>query len=257
MKNLKSLKVLFIAIFTFLTSCSSGDVEKLIRATPAEFSNLKAASIESKKQYFQFNANEFGVFTTEKGAQIVIDGSCLLKNGNSISGIVDVEMLEFFKRGSMLTTNKPTLGKMPNGDRALLISGGEFYINATHQGDQLQTNCAIQLIVPTGFTNEADNSMTLWCGNGWDNDCDDLCDDLVVWEELENGNEDINIVDADIGQIPIGLECHVIFVSENNGEWLYAIKDITISDGGIISILENELATTNMTALETLLNNLS
>lgn len=30
------------------------------------------------------------------------------------------------------------------------------------------------------------------------------------------------------GQIPVGLECHVIFVTEDNGMWRYAIKGVTV-----------------------------
>lgn len=35
------------------------------------------------------------------------------------------------------------------------------------------------------------------------------------------------------GQIPVGLACHVIFVSEDNGNWRYAIKAITVKAGDI------------------------
>lgn len=31
------------------------------------------------------------------------------------------------------------------------------------------------------------------------------------------------------GQIPIGLKCHVIFVTEDNGQWRYAIKSVTVA----------------------------
>ncbi|MFH6946774.1 hypothetical protein [Flavobacterium sp. FlaQc-50] len=37
------------------------------------------------------------------------------------------------------------------------------------------------------------------------------------------------------GQIPIGLACHVIFVTENNGQWRYAIKGVTVAAGDIYS----------------------
>lgn len=327
MKNQK-LTLLLVAILAFLANCSSEDSEQIRRATSESFTSLRTTSLESKMQNFQFNASEYGVFTTEKGAQIVIDGNCLMKNGNSISGVVNVEILELYERGSMLITHKPTIGKMPNEDMALLLSGGEFYINATHEGDQLEMNCAIQLVVPVSLTNGADNNMTLFCGNGWDNDCDGVCESSIIWEEVQNGNDGVTVTNADLGlvymasfssfgwtnvdkfytdsrpkttlqvavptgfnntnsavylsyngepnalayldtfnestglfsehygQIPIGLECHVIFVSEDNGEWLYAIKNVTISDGDIISILESDLNTTNASEIETLINNL-
>ncbi|WP_166926434.1 hypothetical protein [Flavobacterium poyangense] len=35
------------------------------------------------------------------------------------------------------------------------------------------------------------------------------------------------------GQIPIGLACHIIFVTEDNGQWRYAIKGVTVTAGAI------------------------
>ncbi|KUJ63153.1 hypothetical protein AR687_03070 [Flavobacteriaceae bacterium CRH] len=35
------------------------------------------------------------------------------------------------------------------------------------------------------------------------------------------------------GQIPIGLACHVIFVTEDNGQWRYAIKAVTITANAV------------------------
>jgi hypothetical protein len=37
------------------------------------------------------------------------------------------------------------------------------------------------------------------------------------------------------GQIPIGLNCHLIFMSVDNGQWRYAIKPITISANAVYS----------------------
>ena len=35
------------------------------------------------------------------------------------------------------------------------------------------------------------------------------------------------------GQIPIGLACHVIFATEDNGQWRYAIKAVTVTAGDV------------------------
>lgn len=35
------------------------------------------------------------------------------------------------------------------------------------------------------------------------------------------------------GQIPIGLACHVIFATEDNGNWRYAIKAVTVAAGDV------------------------
>ncbi len=45
------------------------------------------------------------------------------------------------------------------------------------------------------------------------------------------------------GQIPIGLACHIIFVSEDNGQWKYAIKAATITAGAVYNFTLAETTT--------------
>jgi hypothetical protein len=45
------------------------------------------------------------------------------------------------------------------------------------------------------------------------------------------------------GQIPIGLECHAIFVTEEDGDYRYAIKGATIVADGIITFTSAETVT--------------
>lgn len=326
MKNVKLTTSLFIIVILFLISCSEDDNSPIVRATPTEFSALKAAAIESKTQNFLLDASQTQVFTTESGVQFVINGNCLTNNGTPITGTADIKVIELFESGNMVITNKPTMGFMTNGDKTLLISGGEFFVNATQGNVQLQLDCPIQVLVPTNLTGQADNEMTLWKGIGIDEDCDlpIVCDN-IVWEEIEN--EEVEIANGDAGdtyyiaglgefgwtnvdkfyndprpkttllvdapngfdntnssvyiyyngepnalgeldtyleeeqlfsehygQIPIGLECHIVFVSEDNGNWLYAIKPATIANGDIITISDADLNTASATELETLIN---
>ena len=209
MKNVKLLIGVILVSQTILINCSSDndkpqEQENVVRATEEGFSNLKVASLEAKVQDFQFNADQTSVFTTDQGVQFVLTGSCFTQDGNLISGMVDLEVVELFERGEMLTTNKPTMGTMPNGDKALLISGGEFFINATQQGVQLELDCPIQVVIPTDLTGQADTEMTLWYGDAVDQDCDGLDDDCdgFVWEEVENGGQaqEVDFVQGDAGE---------------------------------------------------------
>lgn len=277
--------------------------------TPAQFNTLIDSALENVKQQFTFDASLSTVtLTSAKGVQITISPGCLSKNGNPVTGNVAIEYVELFNRGNMLTTNKPTMGLMPNGDRGLLISGGEFYINATQDGVQLEMSCGIQLMVPSNLTGGADNAMSLWFGEndedgnlvwdevnnenpqgqqeagvgadggnyycyfnhfGWTNvdrfyndprpkttiyvDVPEGYDDTncavylaYVGETnalalLDTYNEDTELFSEHYGLIPIGLECYVIFVSENDGEWTYAIKAVTIVEGQIITIADADL----------------
>lgn len=329
MKNLNQFLGIVLLVMIVFTSCSkdNNDVEEqVVRSTPEAFSNIRAEALAGITQTFQFNADD-GVasFTSENGVNITINGSCLTLNGNAVSGQVDLEFVEIFNKGTMLTTNKPTMGVLPNGDKLLLISGGEFLVEVTQNNMPIQTNCGFQLTIPADLTGGADNDMTLW--TGVDDDCDgDDCD--LAWVENNKENttgdegiaiqgsqyyafvnnfgwtnvdrfyndprpkttiqvkapegynqtnsgvylsydgedsglakldiydEDLNVFSEHYGQIPIGLECHVIFVTEEDANWKYAIKAVTIAENGIITITDDETAIVSEGGLVTLINDL-
>lgn len=320
MKTLNHILGTLLLAAVLFTSCDdkNDDAYIAIRATAAEYNNLQDDALESITQNFQFNAEDGAIsLTSENGVSIYINGSCLTLNGNAVTGEVDLEFVEIFDRGNMLVTNKPTMGVMPNGDKALLLTGGEFFINATQNGANLEIGCDIQLGIPTNLTGGPDNDMILWegiidedgnlaweeenedpnkggvfaegnqyyaflDGFGWTN-VDRFYNDprekttilVAVPEGYDNQNcsvflsydgEDTGIANLDTydansglfsehyGQIPIGLECHVIFVTEDGGNWKYAAQAATIVEDGIITISDSETATVTQTQLIAIIN---
>lgn len=158
------LKYMFIFLSICLLSCANDDSSSVI-PTEAEFKALREEALSSITQEFQFNAEDGSTtFTSAKGVVIVIDGNCLRLNGNTITGAVDIEFVEIFDGGTMLATHKTTLGNLPNGDLAMLDSGGAFYINATKNGQQLTSTCNISLTIPASLTDGVDTGMTIWDG---------------------------------------------------------------------------------------------
>ncbi len=321
MKNLKHILGTLLMTALLFSSCTKNDEgDIIIRPSAQDYKELKDAALDDLKQTFQFNAEDGNVsFTSEKGVEININGACLTLNGNAVTGSVDLEFVEVFDKGNMLTTNKPTMGTLPNGDKALLISGGEFLINATQNGDALETTCNIQLGIPTNLTGGVDNDMKLWKGAidendnlawrevkddtgqggvfgegnnyyafigdfGWSN-VDRFYNDprpkttilAAVPEGYNNTNcsiflsydgEDTGLANLDTydaetglfsehyGQIPIGLECHVIFVSEEGNNWKYAVKAVTIEENGVITFIDADTAIATQTELTTIINGL-
>jgi hypothetical protein len=303
--------ICIIAILSLvIVSCNNDDNNNNV-PSQAEFTALINDAVNGITQNFQFLA-ESGVasFTSSKGVVITIDGNCLTLNGNPVTGTIDLEYIEVFDGGTMLATNKTTMGFMPNGDKAMLLSGGEFYINATKNGQQLEISCSISLNIPTDLTNAGGNpEMTLWTGiendtlggvdweeqvdpigtnggvfiegqgtnatyyalvenfgwtnvdcfyidpnpkttilaaapNGYDNQnsviylhYDGLVNSLARLDTYDNNT---NLFSEHYGQIPIGLACHMIFVSEDNGQWRYAIKSITISANAVYNFTLGE-----------------
>lgn len=305
MKNFKTIGLLFLAAFSFI-SCENNDIENT-PATAAEFADVRQAALDKITQEFSFNAEDGAkTFTSENGVKITINGNCLTKDGNPVTGEVKIEYVELFDKGNMLVTNKPTMGIMPDGKRNLLISGGEFFIKATQDGKELATSCNISLIVPADLTGGVDNTMTLWNGIiddegnlawedarktdgangkggvqaegnnyyvsfgnfGWTN-VDKFYSDprprTTILADAPEGYDNTNsaiylsydgegtnalakldtytaegLFSEHYGQIPIGLACHVIFVTEENGNWRYAIKGVTVQADDVYTFTMGE-----------------
>lgn len=309
MKNqFKNIGLLFLASIA-LTSCSNNDDQIQNNVpTAAAFSSLKEEAMSGITQNFTFNAeNGSATFTTAKGVQFTINGNCLTKNGNPVTGTVDIEYAEVFDPGTMLVTDKTTMGRLPNGDMTLIISGGEFYINAKQAGVQLDITCPMQLIIPSSLTGGADTGMSLWDGTiddrgnldwdeqepatapggvfvegqggnapyiaflndfGWTN-VDRFYSDprpkTTILVEVPEGydfensgvylhydGEGSSLAKLDTynpgtgqfsehyGQIPVGLEMHVIFVTEEDGNWRYAIKAVTVAANDVYAFSDGE-----------------
>ncbi|MEZ0180988.1 MULTISPECIES: hypothetical protein [Flavobacterium] len=297
--NFKKIGLLFLLLISFV-SCdtSDGDDQNIILPpTAAAFKSISEKGLKKNTQNFTITAGTGVVtLTSAKGVKLTLNGDCLTKNGNPVTGQVDIEYVELFDKGNMLISNKPTMGVMPDGKKNLLISGGEFFIKASQGGVELKTSCYMNLVVPTALTNGLDNAMTLWNGVidergelaweqpkpnadgtggkggvqgeganyyvtfgkfGWTN-VDRFYSDprpkttlLVKAPEGYNNENSAVYLSYDgegtnalakldtytsaglfsehYGQIPIGLKCHVIFATEANGQWRYAIKAVTVA----------------------------
>jgi hypothetical protein len=319
--------LLVIASFS-LISCSNNDSNQTI-PTAQSFSNLQTIALNSVTQNFTMNAEDgIATFTSQNGVIIKINGNGLSKNGNSVVGLVNIKYREIFDAGKMLTTDKTTMGLNSDGKMALLISGGEFYINATQGGEQLTISSTIQLIIPTSLTGGTNTSMSLWTGQepstssnmlgwigsiggptgaigvtinngvgqniayynatlpgfGWFNvDCfyNDARPKTQIFATVPKGYDGMNsaiylhydgqgnsLIKFDTyinetkqfsehyGQIPIGLNGHIIFVTEENEKWKYAIKPITVQSGDVYNFTQAETILGNQAQLESAINSL-
>lgn len=324
MKNLKHLLGTFLMTAILFTSCTKNDDgDIIIRPTAEDFNELKEAALENLTQTFQFDAADGNIsLTSDKGVEIYINTNCLTLNGNAVTGTIDLEFVELFEKGNMLTTNKPTMGMLPNGDMALLISGGEFFVEATQNGAALETNCGFQMQIPSNLTGGTDAEMILWQGiiddNGdlaWEEDkrdgangqgggvfgegdqyygffqsfgwsnVDKFYSDprpkttilVAVPEGYDNTNSSVylsydgeetglakldtydagtGLFSEHYGQIPIGLECHIIFATEDGDNWKYAIKAVTIVENGVTTFTDGETSIATEAQLTTTINGL-
>jgi len=164
MKILKSILYTVLLITLFLTSCKDDATDQSNLPSPEEFQSLRLTALDNITQNFQFDPqNSLTSLISNRGVQVYIY-SCNDASGNQVTGMIDLEFAEIFDRGTMLVTNKPTMGTSPSGEKGMLISGGEFYINATQNGEQLGP-CVITVGIPVDLTGGMDYDMTLWEGN--------------------------------------------------------------------------------------------
>lgn len=77
----------------------------------------------------------------------------------------------------------------------------------------------IQATVPSGYDNTNCSVYLHYDGEG------------NALARLDTYNTTTGIFSEHYGQIPIGLVCHMIFATEDNGQWRYAIKAVTITAG--------------------------
>ncbi len=177
-----------------LASCSKDDdtiVETPKIATQAEFASVRETALQALTQNFTMTAGAgVVVLTSAKGVKIKINGSNLTKNGSPVTGLINIKYVEIFDKGHMLSTNKSTMGKMLDGNQSIMKSGGEFYLNATQGGVQLETDGVIgtlKLEVPATLTGTIDPLMTFWTGTTAD-------PENIVWDRKDGGAVGFNQV---------------------------------------------------------------
>ena len=293
MKLSFSTLILLCSLALVGISCTKEDVDPIpenpfVPPSAVQFNNLRKIALAHHTETVSFNAEDGVSFISNDGAQINIPAGCLMDNGNPVTGEVELTFIDLYARNDMAATNKPTMGLMPNSDKAMLISGGEFFIEVKQNDVHLEMSCTYQLVVPVDNTGGEDPEMLLWT---------EIIDDdgNLTWEENENmelfaqgasyfvfGNEfgwtnidrfysdprpkttmkvkvpegfdfdnsavylsydgepnalaqldaydsNTKIFSEHYGQIPIGLEAHIIFATAEGDNWRYAIQAVTIS----------------------------
>ena len=91
-------------------------------------------SNRAETQSFAANSSNYIFINTEKRNSIVFpDNAFITKNNAPVTGSVNIEIKEITTAGEMILNNAPTQsGGLP------LISGGEFFVRVTKNGDELK-----------------------------------------------------------------------------------------------------------------------
>lgn len=155
-----------LIVLALATSCKKEEVIPTPDPTTKEdgtaLKNFYSQNLNELKQTFTVDASTGATLTGTKGTKITIFPNSLLNgSGQIVSGNVTVELIEIYDRATMILGNKPTMGRLANGDIAPLVSGGEYFLQITQNGQILNSDTGVFVQVPT---NNPDFGMTLFDG---------------------------------------------------------------------------------------------
>lgn len=134
--------------------------------------------VEDATQTFTVAAATGGTITGADGVTFYFPPNAFrTPTGGMVTGAVQIELVEALTVGDMLWLNKQTLGN-DGGQMRPLISGGQYYMNATQGGTQLElADNAGWVAVPA--PNGVDPNMGLFAGT-----LDD--DGTITWDPFGN-----------------------------------------------------------------------
>jgi hypothetical protein len=327
--NVKNIGLLILATLGAISCSTENSADETVKYVPSAqaFAALQTTALGGVTQNYSLTAeNGITTFTSPKGVVIKINGASLRKNGNPVTGSVDIKYVEVFDGGKMLTTDKTTMGLQANGQMSIIISGGEFFVEAKQNGVILTTVSPIELVIPGALTGGINPAMRLWTGQlptpqanmlgwiandigpagnggviangqgtisggtynaflpqfGWTN-VDRFYNDprprtllqatvpagytgdnaaiYLHYDGLTNAlakfdvyNATTGIFSEHYGQIPIGLVCHAIFVTEESGQYRYAIKAFTVQANDVYNFTLAETVLGTQAQLEAAIN---
>ena len=194
MKKMKFLVIAMLGVTLATVSCKKDEpttdpttdptVNPSAQALGAFFSGNTANEV----QQFTIDATTPGSISGSKGTVINFSGSSFeTQSGTVVTGNVDIELIEIFSKADMIKLNKPTMANHPSGGLAPLISGGEFKITASQNGEELNLRDGFNYFVTVPAANGVDPNMEIFYGNG---DTDtvvwNVADSSVIWGQ---GNE--------------------------------------------------------------------
>ena len=187
MKHLKKSMTVIAGVALLFSACKKDDPGTIPPPEPIpssiELQTYFDQNILDELQAFTIDAASNESITSSNGTQISFySNSFKHSNGALVTGDVTIELLEVFDKSGMIRMNAPTLGNLPGGGNAPLISGGEFRIKAFQNGEELELidgyGYSVNSVVPNGGL--ADPNMQVFYGRDSDTLTWDVADSSWV-----------------------------------------------------------------------------
>ncbi|MGB0404138.1 MAG: hypothetical protein ACPGEG_08580 [Salibacteraceae bacterium] len=192
---MKTISIFISAILlAYLFSACEKDNEQILTKTSVEsIADFFKDNRVNNTQIFTEDNNKIVRITGEQGTSIIFSpNSFETKNGDPVTGEIEIKLLEVYTKGDMILNDLPTVGRKKNGELAPLISGGQFNIQVSQNQEELK-------LVKTAFVStkdqELDDNMGIFEG--------EELNGQVTWIESTNNS----IENCDTGIVKIGQYC--------------------------------------------------
>lgn len=186
MNTKQIIPAFLVATLSLLAACSDDDKPNKPKPDADALHTFIEENKSSFVQTFTLDAEAGGQLKGTNGTTLEFpEDAFLTLTDGEVTGDVTIEFIEVYDRSSMLFSNMPTMGKNGDDDMAMLVSGGEFYVNAKQGETLLKPASHFKIIAPTSKTGGDDDEMGIFKG---DEECEgDVCN--VIWEEEDRGLE--------------------------------------------------------------------
>jgi hypothetical protein len=189
---MKTQNIFFLALTLFglvFSSCNKEDENPNTNTTDptteteepsaADLRNFFLDNRENKVQSFTEDASSAISITTNSGSTFNFNPSAFQKSdGTVVSGNIDIDIIELLDKRDMVLTNTPTMGNLQNGGRAPLISGGQFRITASQNGEELELRDWYGVNAQITAPNGVDPNMEIFYGT--------TTDDTLTWNSADS-----------------------------------------------------------------------
>lgn len=179
------------------------------------------------------SGGEFFIKATQNGVDLTTTTNISLSIPGSLTGGTQTGMLLWTGDTSdadNLTwkVNPAVAGAIDAFNNNYLVSFGSFgWTNVDKFYSDPRPKTTILSVAPSGYDNTNSSIYLSYDGEG--------LNQLAKMDKFLNG-----VFSEHYGQVPIGLLCHIIFVTEDNGQFRYAIKGVTITANTTYTFTQSE-----------------
>lgn len=155
---------------------------------------------EDITQRFTFQADdEAQEFITKEDIVIQIDPAKIRVDGVQPSGQMTLEFIAIYDKGTMALANRPTMGINEFNEQAMMVSGGEYYVNVTNDDRKATINSLYSLNIPYENVEADMNKMKLYQGVS-------LSNNNLSWVDYNSSTDGTGISISDGGYYHIYLD---------------------------------------------------